>query len=210
MPAAVVVVLGVGSGSNLTNPAALQDPSDDPLYYSRSDLEHEGLRFRPASARPTRQMAGPDGLSPVIRDYEFACGERECVCRRALPCTARGDCMTLEENLEMFRAALAGEEGRVVTCDRAEVGRCGEFRYFYFSGDIYRDELRWFDAAGTLVAQTNTTDYAAYCNGASMFEWSGRVPRCDTPQREELICGRPGRPLRTPFETLRGITGASP
>jgi len=93
-----------------------------------------------------------------------------------------------------------------VHCERAEVGRCGDHRYFYFQGDIHRYEMRWFDASGTLVAQRNRTDYAQYCNHTASSRWMGRVPRCEALEREELICGEAAGPLLTPVEDLRDLT----
>ena len=127
--------------------------------------------------------------------------------------------MTFDENLRVFREALArgqgeGSERRTVNCLTAETGRCGAFRYFLFVGDIYRHELRWFDADGAMVAWRNVTDYDAYCGG-SLARWKGRVPRCEEVERTELICGE-GQTVLTPLEDLhalaagRGPRGAGP
>lgn len=179
----------------------------EPSYYSDTELEALGFTLAPQDALPTREMFGPDGPTPTIEGYTFLCGgeptRRGCVCRRPLPCAAEGDCITLEENLRVFREAISPANERRVRCERAEVGRCGDFRYFYFQGDTHRYEMRYFDARGVLVAQRNATDYPEYCNHSTDVRWMGRVPRCDRLEREELICGEADRPLRVPVEDLR-------
>lgn len=73
--------------------------SDDPRYYGDAELVALGFRIAPQSARPTREHIGPDGPAPTIDGYSFVCGDgtsgEGCVCRRELPCTARGDCETV-------------------------------------------------------------------------------------------------------------------
>jgi hypothetical protein len=140
----------------------------------------------------------------VTKKGELLCGfdPSSCVCHEELK--RFGDCITLEENLKVFRAALEPGQLRTVSCARAEVGRCGAYRYFYFQGDIHRYELRFFGADGKLVAQRNTTDYDAYCGGASA-RWQGVVPACNEMKTEELICGKAPRPLVPPLEDLRRL-----
>ncbi|MFK7986794.1 MAG: hypothetical protein AB8I08_12285 [Sandaracinaceae bacterium] len=182
----------------------------DPSYYSDAELVSEGFSVEPEDAFPTRQMFGPDGPSPTVEGYDFLCrGEessRTCVCRRPLPCTAEGDCITYERNIAVFREALADPAVNVI-CEHAEIGRCGDWRYFYFQGGIHRYEMRLYDAEGALVAQSNSTDYNEYCNHTAGVQWMGRVPKCDRLVREELICGEAERALRAPLADLLGYTG---
>ena len=119
---------------------------------------------------------------------------KRCVCHEPLDCGADGKgCLMLGANIETFRDALArGQDGRRVDCRRAEVGTCGDFRYFLFNGDIERRELRWFDGQGHLVAMRNRTDYPAYCDGRAMTRVLGRLPNCAPMARTELICGEAG------------------
>jgi hypothetical protein len=126
-----------------------------------------------------------------------------CLCLEPLACRERGDCITLEENLRVFRKELAKSADRQVICERAETGHCGDFRYFLFEGGIHRYELRWFDAAGKLVGQRNTTDYPEYCGGQALASYRGYVPKCEKVVSDELLCGEAKRPLSTPLEDFR-------
>ena len=66
-----------------------------------------------------------------------------CLCLEPLHCDVPGECISFDENVRAFREALGGGDGgRTVRCERAELGHCGKLRYFYFKGDIDRDELR--------------------------------------------------------------------
>lgn len=109
----------------------------------------------------------------------------------------------MEENVDLFRRALATKQnGRSVECRRGETGRCGAFRYFNFDGDVERHEIRWFDSTGKLVGQRNSTDYAEYCGGKARIRYQGRVPKCDSMEREEVICGSAEYPLPRPIEDV--------
>lgn len=178
-------------------PEAAQSAVAPALFYDDEELAELGYRLEPLEGENARWCRG-DG----------------CLCREPLETT-----MTFDENLRVFREALArgqgeGSERRTVNCLTAETGRCGAFRYFLFVGDIYRHELRWFDADGAMVAWRNVTDYDAYCGG-SLARWKGRVPRCEEVERTELICGE-GQTVLTPLEDLhalaagRGPRGAGP
>jgi hypothetical protein len=120
-----------------------------------------------------------------------------------LPCETNHACPTVGDNVGNFRRALvAKDNGRSVECRRGELGRCGQFRYFDFDGEIERHELQWFDAAGTLVGQRNSTDYAEYCGGRARIRYQGRIPMCDAMEREEVICGSADYPLPRPIEDV--------
>lgn len=185
----------------------------DGRFHTDDELSAVGLNIEPRDHVRGPETVAPGGPPPTTGDYDFVCGADtgRCVCRLPLPCTERGDCITLDDNLAGFRSALEGDGDRTVHCEWAETGRCGDFRYFYFQGGIHRYEMRWFDEDGRLVAQRNWTDYPEYCNHTALTRWQGRVPKCETLERTELICGEGDRPLRTPLEDLRGYAGiASP
>jgi Leucine-rich repeat (LRR) protein len=123
----------------------------------------------------------------------------QCLCHEATACDPVIErCSTFAENIAEFKKALARTSGRTVTCNRAEVGRCGSLRYFYFNGDIYRDEMRWFDDKGQRVGMRSSTDYAKYCEGRVRTRWAGAIPKCTALVRDELICGSAPEPLE-PF-----------
>lgn len=110
-------------------------------------------------------------------------------------CGGEKPCITYDENVSAFRTALkgvgTGKDRRTVSCNQAEIGTCGKYRYFFFDGDIYRTELRFFDARGTFIGEIARTDYDEYCGGKASQRVRGAVPRCD-PVRTELICGKAG------------------
>jgi hypothetical protein len=159
-------------------------------YYLTRDLQALGLSVKKLDDRQSL-LQGFDPASSAS------------VCFEPLRCEARGDCITLEENVKIFRAALEPGKARTVSCEWAETGHCGEFRYFVFEGDIHRYELRWFDAGGKLVAQRNWTDYSEYCGGRAMQSLQGRIPYCRSAVRDELICGHSRRRVAPPLEDLR-------
>ena len=132
----------------------------------------------------------------------------QCVCMKPLDCSD-GSCISYSENIAAFRAALkAPGPGRTVSCRRAETGRCGEFRYFDFEGDLHRRELRWFNETGAMVAQRNVADYDAYCEGQAQTLFVGSVPRCEVLNDRERICGQGERPALTALQDLRRFTTA--
>jgi hypothetical protein len=158
-------------------------------FYSPAELNAEGFRIIQLDTGKRLLCLGED--------------DSTCACWRPLACTGDG-CPTFDSNLKAFRSALdAPGEGRSVICERAEVGQCGDFRYFDFNGDIHRQEVRWFDNAGRLVAQRNATDHDEYCDGRTSVMFSGDVPKCVTAHREELICGEQGGSINTPLSDLR-------
>ena len=164
------------------------EPASGPDFLSMSDLGELGFR------------AVAD-----VAEGELLCGgdDDHCVCFEPLPCSESGDCVRLEANLAAFRSAIAnGQDGRAVECRRAELGRCGAFTYFDFSGNTHRHEIRWFDASGRLVSQRNWTDHDAYCGGRASTRLMGRVPRCDAITRGELLCGKAKPGMRTPLDDL--------
>jgi hypothetical protein len=177
------------SGGKPTNSWLGKPPSDS--LYSAKELEAAGLQF-----------------DQVERVSWTACDGHRCACFEPQICTLPEDCLSLERNLDQFRKALAEPNQRTVSCVRAEVGRCGEFRYFYFAGDIDRYEQRWFDASGKLVGQRNWTDYPAYCGRRTNTAYSGFLPKCAEMKQEELLCGEAKQPLRPPLEDLRGLLGS--
>ena len=120
----------------------------------------------------------------------LVCGsdKRNCICVDALD---RGEsCITYERAVARFRKALLHPgEGRSVTCDLAETGVCGAYRYFLFRGDIYRDEVMWFTAEGRLVGIRFQTDYNQCCEHGARTEVSGDIPDCDRMETRTRICG---------------------
>ena len=176
--------------------AALSGQGQPGDFYSREQLSEMGLREVKVDAQNVLLCGGTD--------------ESACVCLEALPCAADGTCTTFDQNLALLRQALAKPgDGRTVSCQRAETGRCEGFRYLDFSGDIDRHEMRWFDASGALVAQRNWADYPAYCGGRTRTRFQGRVPRCASPAREELVCGEAGGTVVTPVDDLTRRAGGS-
>jgi hypothetical protein len=117
------------------------------------------------------------------------------MCFEALDGCTSGSCPTFSNHLASFRRQLAGLDGRVVRCDRAEVGTCGDYRYFSFEGDVHRYETLWFDSTEQLVAVDSSTDYRAYCNGTTLMTLRGELPTCDDVVRQELICGSGESPV---------------
>ena len=191
------------------SPPVVTNEVDNAEAYTLMELGEAGFQSHPKSHRQARKKFGLDATVPTSRAYDFLCrGEdraERCICRSELPCTEADPCIDFERNLEVFREAL-GAAGGGVHCERAETGHCGSFHYFYFRGGIYRDEMRWFDASGALVAQRNLTDYNAYCNGTAAARWMGYVPRCAKVERDELICGEASVELPTPLGDLRDHT----
>jgi hypothetical protein len=163
-------------------------------HYELADLRRLGLGIEPI-----------DGARSLLRGFDRS----SAICLEPLACETKKNCVTLEENLKIFRAALEPGQERSVSCERAEVGRCGSFRYFLFQGDIHRYEIRWFDAAGALVAQRNLTDHTAYCGGKTTGSWQGRIPACDVTIREELVCGSAKTPVVPPLEDVRRLLGTA-
>jgi hypothetical protein len=144
-------------------------------------------------------------VTPVSEGKRLVCGAgaRNCVCLEPLPCEAAGDCISFEDNVAAFRAALAkGQGGRRVECERADVGGCGGFRYLRFEGDIERREVRWFDRSGKLVGQRNRADHQAYCGGRARLRFQGRIPRCPSTTRQEVLCGKAEQPLASPLDEV--------
>ncbi len=129
-------------------------------------------------------------LTPLDGGETLACNQKTgaCICLTELRC--EGDCITLENNLEVFRQALArGPDDRMVTCELADTGKQCDTSYFRFEGDIYRLEYRYFDSTGRLVGQRNATDYPEYCNGRAIAEFAGAIPDCREPARDvKTIC----------------------
>lgn len=177
-----------------TPPVSPPPPADG--FYSEAELRDLGVT-----------------VTAVEGGRSLVCGGEDlgtCVCLEPLPCAAAGDCATFDENVRAFRDALAHPaEGRAVHCRRAETGRCGDLRYFDFDGDIERHEIRWFDASGRLVAQRNWTDYPAYCGGKSRVMFQGRVPKCASAARDELICGEAAASVPTPVDDLLRRAGVA-
>ncbi len=157
--------------------------------YSLADFDRMGWRVQSLDGDGAL-LRGFDGLSRV--------------CLKPLPCAKTGECISLKENLAVFRKALQSGQERKVSCERAEVGRCGEYRYFLFEGDIHRYEVRWFDASGKLVGQRNTTDDWAYCGGALHAYW-GQVPYCTSTVVEQILCGRRGTPVSPPLRDMQSL-----
>jgi hypothetical protein len=136
-------------------------------------------------------------------------GER--LCFEPLACETSGDCTTFDEDVAIFERALKPGQDRAVSCRRAEIGRAGDFRYFYLERDIDRFEMRWFDASGRLVAQRSVPDPEDPLSGdfngeyCASRRWMGRIPAADATKRERLICGQARTTLLPPLEDLRSM-----
>jgi len=147
-------------------------------------------------------------------EQAMACdpGGQRCVCLEPLPCGGSEPCASFEENVAVFRSALQSKKGdRTIACNRAETGRCGDFRYFHFDGDIHRFETRWFNSLGKLVGQHNRSDYPEYCGKRTEQRWMGSVPDCAAMDQIELLCGRPGATAPvSPNAWLSGKTAPKP
>jgi hypothetical protein len=127
-----------------------------------------------------------------------------CVCLVDLGCDGPS-CMTLDENLDIFRDALGAKGNVRVTCELADTGRLCDGSYFRFEGDIYRFEDRYFGPDGRLIGQRNATDYPEYCHRRAMFQYAGTIPDCATPPTDvQILCSdkHHERPLRNPMEIL--------
>lgn len=171
--------------------AAIQAPAENAGYYTVEELSGLGLRATPVG----------DGETLVCGSEPDA----QCLCLVPLDCGAAG-CTGFAENVAAFRSALSHPApGSKVQCDKAAIGSCGTFTYFDFQGDLYRRQLRWFDATGGLVGQRDVTDYPAYCNKQTRSRFSGRIPKCADATSRELLCGEP--PTATsPLDDLRRYT----
>lgn len=175
---------------NARHTAARSSPPAASAFYSLEDLATLGLN--------AKRLGSGDIL---------LCGA-QCVCLKPLDCSG-GDCVSYDENIATFRAALkAPGRKRSVSCRHAEAGRCGKFRYFNFEGDSHRRELRWFDETGAMVAQRNVADYDAYCENQTSTLFVGSVPRCDEVANRDAICGRDERGALTALEDLQRFTAA--
>src|SRR5262245_8317282 len=174
-------------------PTTSASEADSAGFYSDDELRALGIRIVELGANRSL-LCSADGL--------------RCGCREPLSCGADGrGCVSFSENVAALRAALADRKsGRTVVCQRGETGRCGEFRYFDFTGDIARQETRWFDNSGRLIFQRNRTDYPAYCDGRSRYRLMGRIPKCSSMDKGERICGtQTGRvPNAIDFLTITG------
>jgi hypothetical protein len=163
----------------------------DPEYYTVEELRGLGLVLTSAA----------DGETLV-------CGseaDSQCLCLMPLDC-ASGGCIQLSENVAAFKTALTHPApGAKVQCDKAAIGDCGAFRYFDFQGDLYRREVRWFDASGALVGQRDVTDYAAHCGKQTRVRFIGRVPKCEAAMARELLCGEAPQTL-SPLDDVRRYT----
>lgn len=195
MRAVVFIFLGIVC-AGITPPGFPQTAAgtESRDYFREDDWQASGWR-----------VTGLDG------NHRMACdptGQR-CVCLEPLPCGGDRPCANFEENVSAFRAALRDKgKGRRVSCDRAEIGQCGNFRYFHFAGNIDRNETRWFDANDRLVAQRNRTDFPAYCGNRAELRLMGTLPRCAEMVQTELLCGTPKGPAPiAPAAWLSGSGG---
>jgi len=147
-------------------------------------------------------------LSKVNEDQSLLCHKNnpsKCVCYEAKPLTCEADnsCVSLDENVRVFQQALdASGDGVLVSCNGAVVGRCDDFSYFDFDGDIDRREVRWFDREGSLVGMRNATDHFAYCKGKALIKYSGKIPKCAKSIPEKTLCGDPYNHGLSPVQSL--------
>lgn len=137
-----------------------------------------------------------------------------CVCLVELSC--KGPCITLEKNLAAFKQALhpPPDSDRSVDCEIADTGMLCEGSFFRFQGDMYRDETRYFDKAGNLIGQYNTSgDSFEYCGGKARVRYMGAQPRCEKPSAVKTICsdGKKHAPVPDPRGRLeRALAPAAP
>jgi len=161
-------------------------------YYTLEELRSLGMR--------TASM--PDGETLLCGPE----GDSQCLCLSPLDCST-GGCIQFSENVAAFKSALTQPApGSKVQCDSATSGECGAFTYFDFQGDLYRRELRWFDAGGALVGQRNISDYAAYCGKQTRARFVGSIPKCAAATRRELLCGE-ALSTSTPLDDVRRYAG---
>ena len=190
VPADVATVAPAGRVEAVEAHGAEQGASAD--YYSLEELRALGLHV--ASA----------GEGQVL-----VCGTEagsQCLCLMPLDCGADG-CIQFTANVDAFKSTLAKPpQGAKAHCEKAATGACGTFKYFDFEGDLYRRELRWFDSTGVLVGQRNVTDYAAYCGKQTRARFQGRIPKCTTATRSELICGDAAGAMN-PLDDVRRFAG---
>jgi hypothetical protein len=180
--------------SPYTAPARKLQPPASGDFYSLSDLEALGVEVKALDAQRTLLCGGG--------------AQGRCVCLESLECDRAHGCLSFDENIAAFERALAGKNpGRTVFCEVAEVGRCGDFSYFDFRGDIHRHEMRWFNRSGRLIAQRNWTDYPAYCDGRSNARWLGTIPYCSPISRDRILCGAPSRDKQPPIDDLMESLG---
>jgi hypothetical protein len=146
---------------------------------------------KPAVLLTIADLEHAGATTTKISDTEtLLCGKSGCMCMKELDC-AGDECITLAENLDVFRKALARDTHRVY-CELADTGRFCDLSYFRFEGDIYRWEVRYFGTDGRLVGQSNATDYDEYCEGKATRQFMGRLPDCAMQPRDvELICSQP-------------------
>ncbi|NOX43547.1 MAG: hypothetical protein GXP19_07420, partial [Gammaproteobacteria bacterium] len=161
-------------------------------YYSETELSDLGFRTVKLDEQRSLLCSNDSDL--------------DCVCLEPLPCTTAGNCISFKENVGAFRTALnQKQQGLTVQCGRGETGQCGNFKYVLFNGDIHRRELRWFNNSGELVAQRNSTDYKAYCDGKARTQFMGKISKCASSVRKELICGKAETELPNAIEGLRRL-----
>ena len=183
-----------GAAEAGADPAEADTRGASSLFYSDEELRGLGLRVVRTSDR--RALVCPPG------------DDVYCECIEALDCGG-GDCIALDDNLEVFREALARKTGATVHCESAQTGTCdgasGPLSYFDFNGDIHRYELRFFaetDGVSRLVAMRNSTDYNEYCDGKAMTRWLGGIPKCDAMSQQERLCGEAKSPPASPVRRL--------
>jgi hypothetical protein len=166
-------------------------PTKQPTTFSQAELRRIGFAFERVDDSATL-VVGKERSSAF--------------CLTPLPCKkSPSGCLGLQENIDVFKRALPGsEDGRIVSCEWAETGTCGSFRYFDFEGDFDRFELRFFLPDGTLVAQHNWTDYSAFCGGHALSQWQGEIPKCFEMKRAQVLCKTRAKPLfiRAPADDL--------
>jgi hypothetical protein len=177
-----------GSASAATTTTAAM-PAASPRESLAAVLAAKGYTVTNADPDETLVCNGPDG---------------GCICLVDLGCEGTS-CMTLDENLDVFKDALAAKGDVQVTCELADTGTLCDGSYFRFEGDIYRLEVRYFGADGHLIGQRNATDYTAYCHGRAMYQFAGTIPDCAAPATDvQILCsdGHHERPLQNPMEFL--------
>ncbi len=204
--AVLALTLGAcGSGhdeDNAAAPVAAPVPAATPAKSLAKNLEI-----------PTAEIGVPGAKSETLADGRTViCGadSRDCVCLEPAPCADDGSCPQLASTLAALREALARKGDGAVSCGHAELGRCGEYSYLDFNGDNQRHEVRWFDATGRQTGIREWTDYTAWCGGKARARFVGHVPRCDTPVRDELLCGDATASTANPLEDLRNRIRARP
>jgi hypothetical protein len=180
------------------NAAATSSTEEASGYFSLEELKIQGHKISAVETQPAPNSSAHANQFLVCSKLHPA----DCICLEPLPCEGNNTCIKFADNVGALEEALKKPGKNTLFCQYADIGMCGDFRYLNFAGDMQRREMRWFNAAGTLVGQRNATDYPAYCNGMSKVLYQGKIPKCAVSVQERSICGEPWAHNLTPLQTL--------